>query len=247
MATDPRPLPVRRLLGVLVALLLPALYVVAGAGAASAASGYKYWNYFHVEGGKYAFAQTGPADYKPRNGAVEAYRYGLSSSAKGLQPRTGATTYSFEKLCAGTKAQQGEKRVGVLVDYGTSADAAGGDTPPDPRGDCAVVPSNANGQQVLDAVSDLRVEKGLVCGIDGYPSTGCSVTVKNPPAAQAEQDVDFKLPAGASDSASPGTSASSDSGSSDDGGVPWTLVGVVAAVVVIGGAALALSRRNRTA
>jgi hypothetical protein len=73
------------------------------------------------------------------------------------------------------------------------------------------------------------------------------VTVKNPPAAQAEQDVDFKLPAGASDPASPGTSASSDAGSSDDGGVPWTLVGVVAAVVVIGGAALALSRRNRTA
>jgi hypothetical protein len=235
----------RRLAGTLLALLLPVLSVlsVAAAGPANAADGFKYWNYFHVQGGTYAFAQTGPADFTPKDGTVEAYRYGLSSTAKGLSPRTEPTTYSFDDLCAGTEAQSGEKRVGVLIDFGTETDAADGETPPDPRGDCAVVPTNANGQQVLDAVADVRVQDGLVCGVDGYPAQGCSVTVKDPPAAQAEQTVDFTLPQAADDTSA--ASNSSDESSSDDGGVPWTLVLVAVGVVVIAAAALVLSRRNR--
>ncbi|NUR08322.1 MAG: hypothetical protein HOQ22_14600 [Nocardioidaceae bacterium] len=235
MATAPR-----RVAGVLLALLLPLLYVVTAAGSAQAADGFKYWNYFHVQGAKYAFAQTGPADFTPKDGTVEAYRYGLSSTAAGLPPRTDATTYTFDDLCQDSKAKAGEKRVGVLLDYGTAADAASGETPPDPRGACAVVPTAANGQQVLDEVTDLRVQGGLVCGIDGYPAKGCSITVKNPPAQQTEQSVDFTLPASAAD-----TRAASST--DDDGGVSWPLVGVAAAVVVLGGGALLLARRNRSA
>jgi hypothetical protein len=240
--------PAQRLLqhslGGLVVLLLAALCVVGTAGTASAADGYKYWNYFHVEGGKYVFATTGPADYTPKDGAVEAYRYGLSSSAEGLMPRTEATTYTVDDICKGTKAQSGEKLVGVLLDFGTPADADDGQTPPKPRAACAAVPSNANGQQVLDAVADVRVEKQLTCGIDGYPVKGCSVTVKNPPAAAAtEQTVDFTLPASAT-----GTDAATKPASDgDDDGVPWPLVGVLAAVVVLGSGAFALSRRNKAA
>lgn len=237
----------RRIVGIVLASLLGALApTLLVAGSASAADGYKYWNYFHVQGGKFAFAQTGPSGFVPKEGAVEAYRYGLSSTAAGLPPRTEPTTYSFDKLCADSKAQSGEKRVGVLIDYGTTADAVGGATPPDPRGACAVVPSNANGQQVLDAVSDLRAEKGLVCGIDGYPAQGCSVTVKNPPAAQPQSTVAFKLPASAQASKAATSDSTNASDSQDDGGFPWTLVIVVVAVVVIGAAALAVSRRNRT-
>ena len=238
----------RRFVGILLASLLGALApTLLVAGSASAADGYKYWNYFHVQGDKFAFAQSGPSGFVPKEGAVEAYRYGLSSTAAGLPPRTDATTYSFDKLCANSKAQSGQKRVGVLIDYGTTADAVGGATPPDPRAACAVVPTNANGQQVLDAVSDLRAEKGLVCGIDGYPSQGCSVTVKNPPPAKAQTTVDFKLPASAQPSKAASSSDSTKAADSqDDSGFPWTLVIVVVAVVVIGVAALALSRRNRT-
>ena len=237
----------RRLVGILLASVLAALVpTLLAAGPASAADGYKYWNYFHVQGSKFVFAQTGPSGSVPKDGAVEAYRYGLSSTAAGLTPRTDATTYSFDKLCAGTKAQSGQKRVGVLIDYGTSDDAEGGSTPPDPRGACAVVPTNANGQQVLDKVSDLRVEKSLVCGIDGYPAQGCSVTVKNPPAAQPQTSVDFTLPASAQPSKATSSDASKASDSQDDSGFPWTLVIVVVAVVVIGAAAVAVSRRNRT-
>lgn len=239
----------RRVAGILLTCLLTSvlasLFVAGSAGAANAADGYRYWNYFHVDSGKYVFAQTGPSEFKPKEGAVEAYRYGLSSTNDGLKPRTAATTYSFDDLCKDTKAQTGQKRVGVLIDYGTSADAAGGDTPDDPRGDCAVVPTDANGQQVLDAVSDLRVQGGLVCGIDGYPAKGCSVTVKNPPPAGTEQSVTFTLPATAEPSKAAAEDGSGDG--SDGGGVSWPLVGVVAAVVVLGGGAFALSRRNKTA
>jgi hypothetical protein len=231
----------RRIVALFSTLLFAVLMVGGSAGTAHAADGFKYWNYFHVKGGKYAFATTGPSGFKPPNGTVEAYRYGLSSTAAGLQPRVAATTYTIDDLCADTKATTGQKRVGVLIDYGTAADAANGEKPPKPRGDCAVVPTNANGQQVLDAVADVRVEKQLVCGIDGYPVKGCSVTVKNPPPAANEKNVAFTLPAAAK------TGESQAAQTEDDGGVPWTLVGVVAAVVVIGGGALALTRRNRTA
>lgn len=240
MATA-RPRPIRRLLGGLSVLLLAVLFVAGTARTAEAADGFRYWNYFHVESGKYVFAQTGPADVTPKDGAVEAYRYGLSSTADGITPRTDATTYTVQDICKGTTAKKGQKLVGVLLDYGTAADADGGRTPPDPRAACAAVPTNANGQQVLDAVADVRLDKGLTCGIDGYPVKGCSVTVKNPPAAATEQSVGFALPQAAQ---AKGTApASADA----DGGVPWTLVGVGVAVVVLGGGGLALSRRNKSA
>lgn len=232
----------RRIVALFSVLLFASLLIGSTSGTAHAADGFKYWNYFHVKGGKYAFATTGPSGFKPPNGSVEAYRYGLSSSAAGLTPRVAATTYTIDDLCADTKATSGQKRVGVLIDYGTAADAANGATPPKPRGACAVVPTAASGQQVLDAVADIRVEKQLVCGIDGYPVSGCSVTVKNPPPQASQSNVAFTIPSAAESGGSP--AAEPENG---DGGVPWTLVGVAAAVVVIGGGALALTRRNRVA
>jgi hypothetical protein len=240
----------RRVAGVLSALFVAGLLVAGTAGTARAADGFRYWNYFHVKHGGYTFATTGPSGYTPADGSIEAYRYGLSSTAAGLQPRTDATTYTAGKICKGTHPRSGWKRVGVLLDFGTKADAAKGETPPAPRAACALVPRNATGQQVLGAVAEVRVEKQLVCGIDGYPVTGCSVTVKNPPAAAPQQDVAFTLPPAARSSADPSPSpaaSSSSSTSTDDGGFPWPLVGVVAALVVIGGGALALARSRRNA
>jgi hypothetical protein len=243
MAIAPRRVP-----GVFLFLLtlLSALLVVGGtAGPAQAADGYKYWNYFHVENGKYVFAQTGPADYQPEDGAVEAYRYGLSSTADGIAPRTQATTYSVDDICKGVEAKEGQKLVGVLLDYGTAQDAGSGETPPAPRAACAAVPTGANGQQVLDAVTDLRVEKQVTCGIDGYPVKGCSVTVKNPPAAAAQDSVDFTLPKSATDQSDAGSTQTAEQ--TDDSGFPWTLVAVVVVVLVLAGAGLAVARRGRNA
>ena len=226
--------------------LLAAVLVVAGtARPAQAADGYKYWNYFHVENGKYVFAKTGPADFQPKDGAIEAYRYGLSSTAAGIQPRTDAGTYTVDDICKGTEAKSGQKLVGVLIDYGTAKDADGSQAPPDPRAACAAVPTNANGQQVLDAVADVRVENQLTCGIDGYPVKGCSVTVKNPPAAAAQESVDFTLPKSATETSDTGSTQAAEQ--TDDSGFPWTLVVVVVVVLVLAGAGLAVARRGRNA
>lgn len=233
----------RRLVVRLLPALLVALLAVLSAGPASAADGYRYWNYFHLSKGAYVFAQTGPADFKPKDGAIEAYRYGLSSAADGIKPRTAATTYSLSDICGSTKAGTGKKRVGVLIDYGTAADSASGDVLPKPRAACAVVPSAANGQQVLDQVADVRVQKQLTCGIDGYPASSCSVTVKSPPAPAAEKDVAFVMPA----AADLGSGATTSSSKKDDGGFPWPVVGVVVVVVLLGGGALVLTRRSRDA
>jgi len=235
-----------RRVGALLALLLLAVPSwVVGAGAAHAADGYKYWNYFHVTDGRFVFASTGPSDYVPKDGTVEAYRYGLSSTAEGIPPRTDATTYTVDDICAGSPAKAGQKRVGVLIDYGTAQEAARGETPKEPRAACAVVPSKANGQQVLDAVADVRLDAQLLCGIDGYPVKSCSVTVKDPPRAARQQTVDFTMPA-ATEGSSSESSAAERSGD-DGGGVPWPLLGAVAAVVVIGGGALVLARRRTSA
>jgi hypothetical protein len=238
----------RALLALLLLPALTGLLLAVGAGSANAADGYKYWNYFHVQGSKFVFATTGASDFTPKDGAVEAYRYGLSSAADGLPPRTDPTTYTFDDLCAGTKPKDGEKRVGVLLDYGTAADASGGDQPPKPRGACAAVPTKANGQQVLGAVADVRTQKSLTCAIDGYPVKTCVVTVKNPPAAAKEQNVSFTMPKQAEKSSSSSKPASSGSGSGSDGGggFPWALVVVVVLVVVLAAGGLALARRNRT-
>jgi LPXTG-motif cell wall-anchored protein len=245
----PPPRVLRRRARPLLTLLLAAVLVAAGTGSAQAVTGYRYWNYFHVTGGEYVFAKTGPADFVPKDGSVEAYRYGLSSVASGLEPRTGPTAYPAATICRGTTPGSGEKTVGVLIDYGTADDAAAGETPPEPRAACAVVPAGANGQQVLDAVADVRVQEGVTCGIDGYPVRTCSVTVKNAPAAAPETTVDFALPRPAtSTDATRSADTGSDSGAgTGDGDVPWSLVGAVAAVLLLGGGALLLARRNKNA
>jgi hypothetical protein len=245
MASASRTTSLRALLALLLLPVLTGLFLTVGSGTAQAADGYKYWNYFHVQGDKFVFAKTGPGDFKPKNGSVEAYRYGLSSTANGIPPRTDPTTYSIDKICAGTKVSEGQKRVGVLIDYGTKQDAAAGETPPKPQGKCAVVPSNANGQQALDAVTDLRVEKSLFCGIDVYPVKSCSVTVKNPPPATHQANVSFAMPAATKGEK---TSTAPVQGDSEKGGgINWPIVLVVVVVVVlVVGALLMLRRRNRT-
>jgi len=233
------------LLSALVAGLLAALTVGAVAAPASAATGYRYWNYFHVQNGHYVFAKTGAGDYTPKDGATEAYRYGTSTTSKGLPPRADLSKYDFATICSGTKAGSGQKRVAVIIDYGTKADAPAGQTPPAPRTACAAVPANANGQQVLGAVAQVRVHS-YTCGIDGYPASGCSVTVKNATESTG-QPVTFALPKAASSQsgAQAGQAASSSQTNAGSGGMgpwPWVALGVICAGLALG--AYAMNRRR---
>lgn len=232
---------VRRLRVPLLVPLLAGLLIALTAGLvatpASAATGYRYWNYFHVQDGHYVFAKTGAGAYTPKNGAVEAYRYGTATTSKGLPPRADLSKYDFSTICKGTKTSPGQKRVAVIIDYGTEADAPSGQTPPTPRTACAAVPTNANGLQVLEAVAQVRVHS-YTCGIDGYPANGCSVTVKNATDSTG-QPVPFALPK----AAAPGQpDASQSNGSGGTGPWPWAALGVICAGLAMG--AYAMNRRR---
>ena len=242
MATSAHRRLTRRLLGILASLFL-ATFVVAGLpGTAQAADGYRYWNYFHLDNGSWAFSKVGAGEFVPEDGSVEGYRYGTSATAAGIPPRADLAEVSFEAVCADEEASADQKRVAVLIDYGTDADAEGA-TPPAPRGACAVVPNDATGQQVLETTAEVRAEGGLTCAIDGYPVQGCGVSVKNAKDPQ-EQNVAFELPASAEADAD---AASAETAEESDTGLVWPLVGVGLVVVVIAAATVGLNRRNKSA
>ena len=162
----------RTLLALVVPVLAAAGLVLTTSAPAHAEAGYRYWNYAHLQGEEWTFADTGPGDFTPEDGAVEGWRYGTSTVSQGIFPRADLAEVSFDTVCADAEAAEGEKRVAVLVDFGTEADAEGADVP-DPVAECAVVPADANGSQVLESVVDVRQGDGMTCALDGYPAQGC--------------------------------------------------------------------------
>lgn len=190
--SDHGPGDVRQLPGVLGvrrlgALLLTVLVAVAGllpAAASASATTYRYWSYWHLTGGSWTFASTGPGGYRPADGSVEGWRFAVSGSGASAAPRVRP---SFAQVCGSTPAADGTKRVAVVIDDGVQADAHPGDRVPDgsPRGVCAQVPETASGARVLSAVAAVRTDDGgLVCALDGYPSAGCGeVVAASSPAA----------------------------------------------------------------
>ncbi|GAA5029152.1 hypothetical protein GCM10023258_25390 [Terrabacter aeriphilus] len=183
-----RRAPLRVLLVALVAACLTALTV----GPAQAAA-YRYWGFYQLTDGAWAFAQKGPDQTVPKDGSVEGWRFAVADEASTRYPRAVLT---FDALCASTPAESGKKRVGLVVDFGRSADAADAATPPEPRALCAVVASDATSAAVLATAGDVRVEKGLVCGVAGYPGSDCGGAVKEvtPEAKAADQPVTIAAP-----------------------------------------------------
>jgi hypothetical protein len=235
--------PARRLLAALLTLLATLVatvgLVTASAGTAYAEEGYRYWNYSHLEGDAFAFAQTGPGDHTPKDGDVEGWRFGTSTASQGIFPRADLATVTFDSACEGVEAADGEKRVALLVDFGTEADADGAEVP-EPRAECATVPADATGRQVLESVVEVRSDREMICALDGYPAKGCGDLVADAEVSADEQPVAFAVPA-AEDTENVAAETE------DDGALSWPLVAVLVAVVLLGGAALLLSRRNRDA
>ena len=232
----------RRSAGVLISLFV-AVFVVAGfSGTAHAVDGYKFWNYFHATDGAWAFSQKGASAYEPADGTIEGYRFGTTTAndTDGLPPRADLAEVNFETICGAAEADAGQKRVGVVIDYGTEADADD-TTPPAPRAECAVVDADANGLQVLQAVANVRIENSFSCAIDGYPAQGCGTPVADATDTTGEQPVAFELPADETvEETAPAADPAGDDG--NDLLFPLVLAGVV--VVALGAGAFALNRRN---
>ncbi|NMM21927.1 MAG: hypothetical protein HHJ11_00220 [Phycicoccus sp.] len=222
------------------------LVILAGGvlAAPAQAAAYRYWGYFQLTNGAWAFAPTGPAQTVPKDGSVEGWRFAVADENSTRTPRA---TPTFDSLCASTQVKAGTKRVGLVIDYGRTADATDGATPPALRATCVAVPEKATGSDVLVAAgTTLRLNKGLTCALDGWPATGCGEEVKPVPAAAASPDTTVTIPAptpsAAANPAGPTSGTSTDDGSS---GSSWPVLGGLAAVVLVGGLGFAAWRRGR--
>ncbi|EFE80935.1 secreted protein [Streptomyces albidoflavus] len=175
---------------------------------------------------------TGPAPPGGRLGAGIPVR----GQRGGGRLRRAPSEAAFAEICEETGERAGRKRIALVLDFGTAADAPEGERPPKPRTACASVAEEASAADALAAVAPpLRYDSSaMLCAIDGYPRTGCGEQVSGPGEPSAGES-----------SASPGTEES-DSGSAPGGDGPSAglLVGV-GAVAVLGVAALWQSRRRR--
>jgi hypothetical protein len=230
--TLPHRLSVRRT-GALAVLLGLAMSVLLPAAAAHAAA-YRYWGYYQLTGDTWTFATKGPDQTTPADGSVEGWRFAVGTEGTSRFPRA---TPAFADICGTTSAGAGDKRVAVVIDYGRAADTADDTQPPAAVGRCAVVAKAATGLEVLSKVAEVRSDKSLICGIDGFPASGCGDEVKTVSAETkaADTPVTLKLPA-----AKKTPSATT----SDDSSHTGTYVGIAVAVLAALAVAAATIRRR---
>ena len=231
--------------GLLRAAVILILVTLAGglSVAPAQAAAYRYWGYFHVTSGAWAFAQTGPAQAIPADGSVDGWRFAVADESSMRTPRA---TPAFETICAGTAITAGHKRVGLVIDFGRPGDAPdGAKVPPAPQATCVAVPTKASGSDVLVAAGNtLRLDKALTCGIDGWPATGCGEPVAPVPAAAASPDTKITIapPAPAAMSGATGQPVTASSNSSRG-----LMAGGAVAVLLVGGLGFGAWRRGRDA
>ncbi|MFC9846297.1 SCO2322 family protein [Streptomyces sp. NPDC060223] len=188
----------RRTTPLVLALLLLALGL--GSAGQAQAVGYRYWSFWDLTGGQWTYATQGPSTTRPSDGDVQGFRFAVSEDSQhATKPRGDA---DFASICAKSPAQQGKKRVALVIDFGTSTDAPSGETPPSPRTACARVPSDATSAEALASVAKpLRYDtNALLCAIASYPQTGCGdpvSTATRPQPPSADPGPSLSLLAGA--------------------------------------------------
>ena len=208
-------------------LLLTALCLLPLSTQAAHATGYRYWSFWDRTGTTWTYATQGPATARPADGAVQGFRLSVSEdSGDSAKPR-GAV--SFPVICARTPPQEGKKRVALVLDFGTAADAPSGETPPARRTVCARVSADGTTADALAAVAKpLRYDtNALLCAIGGYPHKGCG-----------EQVASGKRPTAAAKDGKNGK---------QDGGPSVGLLAGAGAVALLAAAAVWQARRRRNA
>lgn len=240
-SVSPSGAPISAAVAALPAGVVAALLVPLAATPAYGADGYRYWSYWERDGGRWTYAMEGPGTARPGDGDTIGFRYavGEDSGRGAVRPRG---TASFDTICGSTPGGSGGKRVAVVVDFGTAADAPDGRTPPASRTACARVGDGATAADALAAVAKpLRYDSAaLLCAISGYPRTGCAEVVEGSGGGDGSPGAS----SGAGDRAD-GDRARAGDGDGGDAGPSAGLLGGAAAVVVLGAAALWQARRRR--
>ncbi|MFD6532841.1 SCO2322 family protein [Streptomyces sp. NPDC060184] len=228
----------RRAAALVALTALAAVVTLCVAGTAQAA-GYRYWSFWEGDGSRWAYATQGPSLVRPEDGAVQGFRFAVSEdSGDAARPRRAP---DFAAVCGDTPAKDGSKRVALVIDPGTAADAPAGEQPPALRTACARVAPDASTAEALASVAKpLRYDSAaLLCAISGYPETGCG--------EQISGDTSSAPTGTASAASSPAASSatSGDAAGGDGGGPSVGVLAGVGAVVVLGAAAVLQARRRR--
>lgn len=149
--------------------------------APATAAEFRYWSYWTITDGRWVFASVGPASRTPADGDVDGWRFGISGVTSTTPPSIEAGQ-AFESVCGETPTvDTSQKRVALIIDAGTTADAPDGETPPPLAGTCVVVDAGASSFDVLQTATGIRTKNGFVCGIAGYPVNGCGEAVADKP------------------------------------------------------------------
>lgn len=224
---------------VLSAAVLALLLVLSGAGQAGA-TGYRYWSFWERDGSQWTYASLGPSVARPSDGDVQGFRFTVGDEqAKTAGPRG---TADFDAICGKTPAREDRKRVALVLDFGTEAEAPGGETPPRPRTACASVAEDATTADALASVAKpLRYDSNaLLCAIAGYPAKGCAEAVSGEGEGSGK-DGDATAQGG-DGSGKPAAQESAD----EDGGPSVGLFAGAGLVVLLGAAAWWQTRRRRS-
>ncbi|WP_226967279.1 SCO2322 family protein [Streptomyces phaeolivaceus] len=229
--------------------MLSGVLVVLGPGglgqgqAQAQAAAYRYWSFWERDGSAWAYATQGPSTARPSDGEVQGFRFAVSrDSGDAVRPRGAA---DFATICGGTGARGGEKRVALVIDFGTAADAPAGETPPAARTACARVADDATTAEALAAVAGpLRYDtSAMLCAIAGYPRAGCGEAVGTD--ADATATATAGADADADADADAASSSAADSSGGEGAGPAVGLFAGVGVVAVLGAAAVWQARRRR--
>ena len=157
-----------------VAMICGGLFVATSAilAAPVQASEFRYWTYWTTTSQDWAFSSLGPAFRPADESTVEGWRLAVTSVDATTPPRVEVADV-YDRACGDVAPQDGILRIAVVLDYGTATDAPAGETPPSLVIACAEVPDGATGFDALKSITDIRSERGFVCGLSGYPATGC--------------------------------------------------------------------------
>ena len=190
----------------LASMMLAGLIVVAPAARAEAA--YRYWTYWSVTDGAWRFSTLGPASAVPADGAVEGWRFAVTTAAgtAGDAPDSDPAT-AFESICGGTAPAAGMKRVAIDVDFGMPQDSPPGERSPVDIRECITADEGATGYELLRSMTDVRVGDGLICAIASYPLEECAEPVEAPQPASTTTAMAPESTVAAPESSSPESSS----------------------------------------
>ncbi|WP_114905779.1 SCO2322 family protein [Ornithinimicrobium murale] len=157
------------------------------------AAGYQFWGYYQLVDGEWAFAVEGAGTTVPDDGTVQGLRFAVSSGDEIRAPRD---VLEFDEVCADVPAEDGSKRIALVIDPGRDVDAPEGQTPPAPGAQCVLAEPDATTLDLVrQVVPDVRTDENtMVCGLAGFPESGCSEEIAEPSPEQLAADEPIQIP-----------------------------------------------------